>query len=339
MRKRREAPASSNAGGNMTRSILVATDGKAGSAGALRMARALEARDGSRVEILAVHEPAFIYPVGTPDSIAILPPEFNVGAVEALRDTVRAQATAAGLDDHPVIVEVGGVAPSIARVAAERRSDLILLGLHDGGGLAHWRARETLLRLIHLAHIPVLAVTPEAPAPPRQALVATDFSDFSVRAAREAIHAVGPGVRVHLVHVVTQFTWAPGASDMDEWLRTYREGVVTRLEELADTLRRAGALSVQTHVRVGDPARQILKLAEEIDADLIAVGSHGSGFFGRIILGSVSGRTIHHARCSVLVSPPQSIPTELSLDLTDRELLSGLGRAGDVGLPQPPMTR
>ena len=45
----------------------------------------------------------------------------------------------------------------------------------------------------------------------------------------------------------------------------------------------------------------IVEKAEEWQADLIVIGSHGYGFWKRALLGSVSDRVAHHAPCSVLV--------------------------------------
>lgn len=54
-------------------------------------------------------------------------------------------------------------------------------------------------------------------------------------------------------------------------------------------------------VRNGNPVDEILGVAEEIDADLIVLGSHGTGMAKRFLLGSVSDRVLEYAACSVLI--------------------------------------
>ncbi len=51
----------------------------------------------------------------------------------------------------------------------------------------------------------------------------------------------------------------------------------------------------------GSPESRIVEKAEEIEADLIIVGSHGYNRWEKLLLGSVSDSVIHHAPCSVLV--------------------------------------
>ncbi|MCB1025610.1 MAG: universal stress protein [Acidobacteria bacterium] len=46
---------------------------------------------------------------------------------------------------------------------------------------------------------------------------------------------------------------------------------------------------------------EIVEKAKRWNADLIIVGSHGRGFWGRVMLGSISDSLVHHAPCSVLV--------------------------------------
>jgi nucleotide-binding universal stress UspA family protein len=75
-------------------------------------------------------------------------------------------------------------------------------------------------------------------------------------------------------------------------------------EELVDResrrLREDG-WSGETMVRSGKPVDQILRVAEEIDADLIVLGSHGARMAKRFLLGSVSDRVLEYAPCSVLI--------------------------------------
>ena len=61
---------------------------------------------------------------------------------------------------------------------------------------------------------------------------------------------------------------------------------------------------VQMHVLPGDPATEILRLAENVAADRVVVGTHGRRGFTRLLLGSVAERVMREARCPVLVVRP-----------------------------------
>jgi nucleotide-binding universal stress UspA family protein len=66
----------------------------------------------------------------------------------------------------------------------------------------------------------------------------------------------------------------------------------------------ARGIKVQTHVRTGDPAAELLKVAEAEQAQMIVVGNRGmSG--ARRVLGSVPNAVSHNARCGVLIIPTQ----------------------------------
>ena len=54
-------------------------------------------------------------------------------------------------------------------------------------------------------------------------------------------------------------------------------------------------------VELGIPEKVIIETAQEWQADLIVVGSHGRGFWGRTMIGSTSDAIIHNAPCPVLV--------------------------------------
>jgi nucleotide-binding universal stress UspA family protein len=58
--------------------------------------------------------------------------------------------------------------------------------------------------------------------------------------------------------------------------------------------------SCEIIVREGSPANTILKVAEEIDADLIVMASHNPTYIN-YIMGSVTGKVVRFAQCSVLV--------------------------------------
>jgi nucleotide-binding universal stress UspA family protein len=57
---------------------------------------------------------------------------------------------------------------------------------------------------------------------------------------------------------------------------------------------------VTSDILRGSPEQKIVEEAKRWKADMIVVGCHGRGFWGRM-LGSVSDAVVHHAPCSVLV--------------------------------------
>lgn len=73
------------------------------------------------------------------------------------------------------------------------------------------------------------------------------------------------------------------------------------LVELESRRLRADNWAGETMVRYGKPVNEILRAAEDIDADLIVMGSHGTSMVKRFLLGSVSDRVFEYAPCSVLI--------------------------------------
>lgn len=70
----------------------------------------------------------------------------------------------------------------------------------------------------------------------------------------------------------------------------------TRMEKLG---REFGIPEQQLRVEVGSPKVEIIRVAEEIAADLIVLGSHGRHGLG-LLLGSTASSVVNHAKCDVL---------------------------------------
>jgi len=76
-------------------------------------------------------------------------------------------------------------------------------------------------------------------------------------------------------------------------------------ENAADILRRAGfEVSTESPEPRDSDAREIVKAAEQWNADVVVLGSHGRRGFDRLTMGSVSEHVALHARCSVQVIRP-----------------------------------
>jgi len=57
---------------------------------------------------------------------------------------------------------------------------------------------------------------------------------------------------------------------------------------------------VQTRVLAGTPHREIVRFAEEQQADLVVMATHGRGFIVHALMGSTTERVIRHAPCPVM---------------------------------------
>lgn len=62
----------------------------------------------------------------------------------------------------------------------------------------------------------------------------------------------------------------------------------------------------EIEIVTGDPAEEIIRLANIYQADLIVIGSRGLTGVKRILQGSVSSQVVEDASCSVLVVKPES---------------------------------
>lgn len=57
----------------------------------------------------------------------------------------------------------------------------------------------------------------------------------------------------------------------------------------------------ETLLAYGEPAEEILVLAEREKPELLIMGNRGLGGFGRVMLGSVSTKVLHHIHCDMMI--------------------------------------
>ncbi|MEZ4417734.1 MAG: universal stress protein [Gemmatimonadota bacterium] len=207
----------------------------------------------------------------------------------------------------------GDVPNAIDAHAEEEHTDLIVLTTHGRTGLSRlWLGSRAEALLRHTYHPMLLVPGKEGetrPEPTRlqHILVALDRGDVGEHALLPVTKlARTMGARITLLHVLaSEVTFGPWTTlipkengvDAVEDAKEYLEGV-------ADELRRAG-YEVGTRVEIGHPvAATILAAAEKLDADLIALGTHGYGAVNRFILGSVADKVIRGSARPVLVQPP-----------------------------------
>jgi nucleotide-binding universal stress UspA family protein len=140
-------------------------------------------------------------------------------------------------------------------------------------------------------------------------IVGVDGSDHSRRALgwalREAAqHHVPLTVMTVLpapVRPATRIFWGvhayPENSSNPELARMAVQEFVDKVASEIDETVPEVTLSMAT----GDAAEELVTASR--DADMLVVGSRGSGGFARLLMGSVSSQVTHHATCPVVVIP------------------------------------
>lgn len=110
----------------------------------------------------------------------------------------------------------------------------------------------------------------------KELLVAIDFSPCSQRALDAALAWRGERSELTLLHVLDR-----GLIERIEWLGLAQgEEVLSRMrsraeDELARLVADRGAQQVETMVVVGEPFVEIVKIANDLECDLIFMGIHG----------------------------------------------------------------
>ncbi|OGQ36311.1 MAG: hypothetical protein A3F16_00270 [Deltaproteobacteria bacterium RIFCSPHIGHO2_12_FULL_43_9] len=145
-------------------------------------------------------------------------------------------------------------------------------------------------------------------------LVPVDFSRCSERALQEALNlAVASKGMVHLMHVITSFASEELPPFVDPNIiykieeSDMKNLAIDALSKLYDEGQRGGA-RVAEHpiIRTGKAGREIVKAAEEINADLVVIGTIGRSGFERLLAGSTAEYVVRHAKCPVLTMKEHS---------------------------------
>jgi len=222
--------------------------------------------------------------------------------------------------DFRFVIERGKPEREIDAYAREHDVGLIVMGQHAHPGPLKKLLGSTTQRVAHLTDLPLLVVPIDddaqdaapsrAPVRLKTVLVPTAMTDACGQALRAAIDLAGKlGARVHATHALGFPSFMPliaeeGYAPALEEPQAQREARCKEL--LVGHLRwEAQDTDVEGSVVVADTAvAGILKEADRIGADLIAVPSTGKGAVARFFLGSVTEALAKNARIPVLIFPP-----------------------------------
>ncbi len=183
-----------------------------------------------------------------------------------------------------VVLEPGFGRPAdhLLHVAHGRGVDLVVVGMHARGGLGRlWHGSVSAGVLRHAEQsvvcVPPSLREPRPVTPPRSVLVPVDFSEASARAISQARSLVGPGGRVHLLHVHRRRVGDVGFQDhygvLPEPPRD-KDRVLQRLWDLVPHDPGAQAVRWSVEGVTGDDVTlAICQATEREGVDLVCVGT------------------------------------------------------------------
>lgn len=306
----------------MHRIIVVPLDGSPFAERAIPLALRIARHTGASVDLAHVHEPV-VYGGGAPVVDPRLDTEIKQGmhaSLETLRDRV---AKRASVPVTSTFIE-GKIVPALQAHVESRGAGLVVMTTHGRGGLSRAWLGSVADALVRHLHVPVLLARQRslggggADAPPvRRVLVPLDGSPRAEAVLEHALSLGSPSDTEYLllrVVVPTEpvpipYRGAPGSD-----APPYRTELELREQEaqqyVASVAERVSRSAMSVHGRVvvhAYPARAILDIAREFDADLIALSAHGHHALGRLLLGSVADKVIRGATVPTLVYRPATI--------------------------------
>lgn len=213
----------------------------------------------------------------------------------------------------PVLLE-GHAAAEIVSYASSNDINLIVMGTHGCSGLLCWAMGSTADKVVDRADASILLIRASEPAPEplreeifKRILLPLDGS--------EAGEATLPYIKklteklesdVILFHVIATGKHVHTIGGLDYVRFTEQQVEATELKAKQYLAQVAGKLAgtkavIRSEVKVGDTAQEIINFANETNASLVAMSTHGHSGIERWALGSITHRVLHHGNTPLLV--------------------------------------
>ena len=141
--------------------------------------------------------------------------------------------------------------------------------------------------------------------PVKMIVCPTDFSEPSYEALKTAVEMADHfSAELVVVHVVTPIPFIPIHDDPSSFnLPVYEKEMETSAQKSLDQVfeeKIPKSLNCRTLVMQGDPAPQVVRLADDETADIIVIATHGLTGWRKFMFGSVTEKVIRLANCPVL---------------------------------------
>lgn len=278
--------------------ILVASDLSARSDRAVRRAIQLAGQHGALLTVVHVVDDEL------PDEIA----QTAMAAADDMLSSMVSRLDVPTGVGVAVKVVAGQAHLSIVDEAAACDADLIVLGIHRNESSRLPVIGSTMGRVVRESSVPLLVARRPAGDPYRRAVVGVDLSVFT-EAAIAAAKFLVPDGEIELVHAYhVPFSGFLSHSVSAEELRCeYQQDLAQLIGRQAKPVHRVAKVPKRGDSRIrtapieGEVRAVLRDRVNEIDAELLVLGSNGRSDLTRMWLGSVAEHFLVHPPCDVLV--------------------------------------
>ena len=239
-------------------------------------------------------------------------------ALQDYLERVRSEILESGGSSVETRVLTGSPSDALVDEVGDRQIELVVLSTHGRGPLSRIWMGSVADRVVRRSPCPVLTVRPqeepeplglERPFEMEHILVPLDGSevgDVVLEHAAELARLFE--ARITLLSTI----WIPRQisaealphtewADRDSVMGDRAESARTRLEGIRERLEARDVRAQVVVEKEAHPAETILEHSRAQDVDLIAMGTHGRGGVGRMVLGSVADKVFRAATVPVLL--------------------------------------
>lgn len=180
----------------------------------------------------------------------------------------------------------------LGEIAADKKADLIVMGSKGSSGLNEFFIGSNTERVVRHSEIPVVVIKhPPADWKIKKVVFATDFSDRSVACFQKAVQLLEPlQVELQLLHVNLPNESFMSTDEIEEKTKHFLHQADGDLKRLSDVY----------YVSDKSVEDGIMKYASRVDADLIAITTHGRTGLSRFFQGSISEHIANHGKIPLL---------------------------------------
>ncbi|MCK4331593.1 MAG: universal stress protein [Dehalococcoidia bacterium] len=210
---------------------------------------------------------------------------------------------------------VGNPAEEIVDYAERENIDVIVMATHGRSGIGRWALGSVADKVLRATERPVVLIRAKGARPDmlkkgvfKRALVPLDGSKESeavIPYIEELASMLGAEVTLLQVLAIVYHVYISGDAPAqvpytEEEMKPLKASAESYLEKVGSGLKGKG-VTTKCQVRVGAAGHEIIKLADEIGADIVAMSTHGRSGVGRLVFGSVAEKVVRTGNTPVLL--------------------------------------